>query len=363
MWHGPTGAFKDLAFVLFAQLINYFFKKQGKKGIALIGTLGDTGCSAIQAFKNATNVSTICLYPKHSISKLQRLQTTTTNSPNVLVFSCDTDSDEFDSVLMKVLADDKFAKEHNLTWVNSINVGRIICHTVHHIFTYLLMCPSCDQTVTFYIPSGALADSSSAYLAHCMGVPIKIVSVVNENDFFHNFFNSKSLIRPLRVVKTYSCAMDTVFPHNVERILYLLSKCDTSLVKRIMDKYYSTGRANVPDSLLEMATGSISSQKITQDKSFATAKYIWDTYQYVICPHTSLAVSAHEMFPVDGLSVCLATATPAKFREFLIHLDIPVPAHHSVDGLDEMKEIYKEMKQGENWEGILRAAIVKMSTS
>ena len=368
LWHGPTGAFKDLAFQPFARLVNYFLKKSNKKGIALIGTLGDTGCAAISAFKESDNAKVICLYPKYSISKLQRMQMTTVQSPNILNFSCETDTDDFDGVIVNAMKDKDLAGNCNLLWVNSPNVGRIVCHTVHHIYTYLQLCPSCDEEVVYYIPSGALADTTSAFQTSLMGTPIKIVSTVNENDFFHRVFNEKMLIRPLSVVKTYSCAMDTVFPHNVERVLHMLSGGDGGLIGSIMKDYYKEGRAVIPQSLLDAASagnGRLRSMRVEQEEAFEIAKSVWGEYGYQLCPHTAVAVAGKDKDrkrkdESGSLSVCLATATAAKFQEFLSHLSIPVPKHPCVEGLAEKEEVYSEMKKGEDWEQKLRQAIIDM---
>ena len=365
LWHGATGAFKDLAFVPFARFIDHFLRKRNKKGIALIGTLGDTGCAAISAFKELENTKVICLYPKYSVSKLQRLQMTTVKSPNILNISCETDTDNFDGIIVKLMRDREIASKYNLLWVNSPNVGRIVCHTVHHIYTYLQLCPSCDKTVTFYIPSGALADSASAYQTSLMGVPINVVSTVNENDFFFRLFNEKRLSRPLSVVKTYSCAMDTVFPHNVERILYLLSGRDGPLINSIMKEYYTNGCVAIPQSILDAAstgTSRIRSVRVGQDEGFAVAKRIWEEEGYQLCPHTAVALAGQDKDSSEAaaISICLATATAAKFQEFLHHLSIPVPVHPCVEGLEGKEEIYREMKKGEDWEQLLMKAINDM---
>ncbi|XP_041378736.1 threonine synthase-like 2 [Gigantopelta aegis] len=280
----------------------------------------------ISANGELRKVNLIVLYPKHSISTLQRLQMTTVQSPNIRTFSCDNASDSFDNMIIDIFNDQNFAKKHNMLWVNSPNVGRLVCHTVHHIYTYLKLCPSCDNDVTFYIPSGALVDSTSAYLSQCMGVPVKVVSVVNENDFFHKCLTQGYLYKPLNVINTPSCSMDTVFPHNIERILFLLAKGDATLVKSIMEDYHSKGVAKIPQTILDVASKGIHTERITQEEALTTAKMIWEKYHYIhICPHTAVGVAgatkADPSFSLT-LSVCLATATAAKFLILFISLEI-----------------------------------------
>ena len=365
MWHGPTGAFKDLAFAFFSRFVDHFLQKQGKKGTAIVGTLGDTGSAAIHSFKNSKNIRLIVLFPKHGVHKMQRLQMTTVQSPYLRLYACNCLSDDFDEPIMSVFADEEFAKRYTLLWCNGINVGRFIFQTIHYIYTYLQLCPKCDNNVTFYVPSGGFGNSAGGYQASCMGVPLKLVPIVNENDCFYTLLTEGLLQRPLEVINTHSCALDTLFPHNIERILFLLAKGDATLVKSIMEDYYSKGVAKIPQAILDVASKGIHTERITQEEALSTAKMIWEKYHYIICPHTAVGVAgatkADPSFS-STLSVCLATATAAKFPDF-VHLigdNVPIPSHPCVDNLKGMTEYYQEMNQGENWEDILRDTIVEL---
>jgi threonine synthase len=365
MWHGPTGAFKDLAFALLARFVDYFLTKQGKKGVALVGTLGDTGSAAIHAFKDMKNTRLIVLFPKDSCHRLQRLQMTTVQSPFLRLYACHCPSDEFDTPIMKAFSDKGFATSHNLIWLNGINTGRFICQTINYIYAYLQMSPDCTNKVTFYVPSGGFANAAGGYQAQCMGLPINIVSVVNENDSFHKFMQSGKWKRPMKVIATHSCALDTVFPHNVERILYMMSNGNGPLIKSIMDDYYSKGVAVLPQYLLDGAANSISSERVTQDEAFNTAKHIWDSYRYTLCPHSAVAVTALKKHMTTNSSdghtaICMATATGAKFEDFVkLFCDVKT-SHPCVEGLDGKKEAYHEFRNGQDWEDLLKQAISEL---
>ena len=368
LWHGPTGAFKDLAMTLFARLADHFLKVKNTRGVALVGTLGDTGSAAIHSFKETTNISLVILFPKDGCQRLQRLQMTTVQSPRLRMYACDCPSDEFDTAIMSVFADEEFSKSHNLLWLNGINTARFILQTVHYVYGYLQLCPSCDREVEFYIPSGGFANAAGGLQAQCIGLPIRIVPVVNENDAFYRCLETGRLERPLKVVKTFSCAMDTVFPHNVERVLYMLSGGDGGLIRSIMKDYYKEGHAVIPQSLLDAASagnGRLRSMRVEQEEAFEIAKSVWGAYGYQLCPHTAVGVAGKDKDrkrkdESGSLCVCLATATAAKFQEFLSHLSIPVPKHPCVEGLEEKEEVYSEMKKGEDWEQILKQAIIDM---
>ena len=120
---------------------------------------------------------------------------------------------------------------------------------------------------------------------------------------------------------------------------------DDTLFKSIMEDYHFKG--------------------VAQREALSTAKVIWEKYHYIICPHTAVGVAgATKADPSFSLtpSVCLATATAAKFPDF-VHLigdNVPIPSHPCVDNLEGMTEYYIEMNQGENWEDILRETIVEL---
>ena len=81
MWHGPTGALKDLSVNIFTSLIDHFVGVQGQKAVGVVGTLGDTGAAAIYNSTGRENLRLVVLFPQNGVSKLQRLSMTTVSSP------------------------------------------------------------------------------------------------------------------------------------------------------------------------------------------------------------------------------------------------------------------------------------------
>ena len=43
LWHGPTGAFKDLSLAVLARVVNLFLERRGQRSVVLVATSGDTG--------------------------------------------------------------------------------------------------------------------------------------------------------------------------------------------------------------------------------------------------------------------------------------------------------------------------------
>ena len=113
LWHGPTGAFKDLALSVVGRLADLFLRKQGKKATVLVGTSGDTGSASIHSVLGSQNVNIIVLYPRGRITCVKELQMTTVNAPNVKVYSLDGTSDHLDIPIKKLFAEYvKFAKKY-----------------------------------------------------------------------------------------------------------------------------------------------------------------------------------------------------------------------------------------------------------
>lgn len=358
MWHGPTGAFKDLALVVTGCLVDHFLQKRGKKAVAVVGTSGDTGSAAIQSVLPSKRVRIVVLYPKYRVTELQKRQMTTISSPNVQVFACDGTSDDLDAPIRQIFADRSFVSQHTLIGLNSINIGRVLFQAVHYIYAYLQLHPAVDSDLTFFVPTGALGNLTGGYLSHLMGLPVKFVAAVNENDIVHRSLSQGQLTLSDEVVQTYSSAMDIQFPYNIERLLYYMSDCSPAQVNSVMKQLETQGGSTIPPSVLQK-NDCIKTVMIPQSEATTVAAKFFTEFSYTMCPHTAVGVAAAErMAGKEGSNVvCLATATAAKFPEFLQQFDAPCPSHQGLEGIWEKPQHDKDMKAGEDWEAMLRRAI------
>ena len=356
MWHGPTGSFKDLALSPVGSLMDYFLSKRGQRAVALVGTSGDTGSAAIQCVAHTNNVRIIVLYPHNRVSELQKRQMTTISSPNVKVFACEGTSDDLDVPIRKVFADTSFVTRHNVLGLNSLNVGRVLVQAAHYIYAYLQVNPTVDQEVHFFVPTGALGNITSGYIARSMGLPIRFTAAVNENDIVHRSFSVGQMKLSDEIIKTHSCAMDIQFPYNIERLLYFLSDGDTALIKSIMTQIEEQSDSVIPSNVL-LKNDCIQTVVVKQDEAIAVARMIWKEHQYVLCPHSAIGVAAAQSQSASGKVVCCATATPAKFPEFVQLIGCSCPSHKGLEGILEKPEHDKVMRAGENWETLLKTAI------
>ena len=375
MWHGPTGAFKDLALTIVGRLVDHFLKKRKQTATALVATSGDTGSAAIHSVLGSKNVNIFVLYPRGRISRVQELQMTTVDAPNVTVYSIDGTSDDGDIPVKKLFADAEFVKKHNLVCLNSVNVGRVLIQAAHFAYSYLRVCPSVDREVLFCIPTGGMGNITGGYIAYMMGLPVRFLAGVNENDVVHRAF-ATGVLALSEMIQTHATAMDIQMPYNSERVFYFMSGGNSEVVKTVMEQFEKTSRCTLPADILGN-NKCISTMRVTSDDTLSTMEYAWKQHGYLLCPHTAIGMrvalnylgiqlsgkSESETAPKDDKDrihdvVVVATATAAKFPETVERVgSIPLPSVPAIAELYSKPEKKLFMEKGEDWEAILRQAI------
>ncbi|XP_078310780.1 threonine synthase-like 2 isoform X3 [Crassostrea virginica] len=294
LFHGPTWAFKDLALSCVGQFLPYFLSKRKKHINILVGTSGDTGSAAIEAVKGQKWIDIVVLLPRGRCSQIQELQMTTVMEDNVHVYRVDGSSDDLDIPIKLCFQDHAFTKRHNLSSINSINWARIMVQTVHYIYAYLQICPSCDSVVQIVIPTGACGNVTSGIVAKAMGVPIEFVCAVTQNDVVVRTVQTGKYTIADHVIQTLAPAMDIQIPYNMERIWYILNGGNTDVIKKLMTEFEETGSVAVPNDLTEAVQKVIVDTFVASDDVIRrTIKRTWDSDQYLLCPHTAVGVGYH----------------------------------------------------------------------
>ncbi|XP_065192424.1 threonine synthase-like 2 [Sycon ciliatum] len=371
VFHGPTGAFKDLALSVLGRCVDLVLSRRRRKVTILVGTSGDTGSAAIRSVCGSPWANIIVLYPDGMVSEIQRLQMTTVDAPNVHVYAVEGTSDDLDVPIRNVFRDLALVNEYGLCSINSINVGRVLFQCVHYIYFYLKVCgDDLERRLPVYIPTGAAGHITAGCIARRLtGLDIQLIACVNENDIMHRWLETGVFQVSSAVMPTSSNAMDIQVPYNIERLLFYLSDGDCALVKSLMDDLDKKGLFVTPPALRERASLFMTSRRVTEAERMSTMKEVSDRHSYVLCPHSAIAVKA-ALDDREGegcdlseshTCVCLATATPAKFMsavrkaEVTVHVQQPDSWSH----LKDSKERDKRMRKGEDWEAMLREAIKK----
>ncbi|XP_061180477.1 threonine synthase-like 2 [Saccostrea echinata] len=363
LFHGPTWAFKDLALSCVGKFLQYFLSKRKKHLNILVGTSGDTGSAAIESVRGQPWIDIVVLLPRGRCSQIQELQMTTVLDNNVHVYRVDGTSDDLDIPIKLCFQDHAFTKRHNLSSINSINWARIMVQTVHYIYAYLQMCPSCDDVVQIVVPTGACGNVTSGIIARKMGVPLEFVCAVTQNDVVARTVKTGDYRIADHVIPTLAPAMDIQIPYNMERIWYVVSGGDCASIKKLMKEFEETGSVTVPEEISDAVRKVIVDTFVASDDVVRkTMKSTWDTYEYLLCPHTAVGVGYHyyqmQRNPEDKkIRVVIATASVIKFEEALQSASIPYTRDPRVAQLFESKQKYKDLNKGEDWLQMLRDKI------
>ena len=318
LFHGPTFAFKDVALQFLGNLFEYILKKRGEKMNILGATSGDTGSAAIYGVKGKENINIFILYPKGKVSPVQEEQMTCVEEKNVFCLAVDGTFDDCQNIVKTIFSDLNFKKEYNLGAVNSINWARILAQICYYFYIYLKSVAFVGDHLNVAVPTGNFGNIFSAFLAKKMGLPIKhIILATNRNNILARTvrFGDYS---PEKVVQTASPSMDIQMPSNFERYLYYLNRQHPEKIAELMRELQANNELEFRGSLLGRIQKDFIAADATDAEIGAIIKKVYAMSDYIIDPHTACAVHAvYEMEMVDYSTVCLATASPAKFPEFI----------------------------------------------
>jgi threonine synthase len=303
---GPTASFKDFAAQMMARMFGRFLREDGKELTILTATSGDTGAAVAHAFHNISGVRVIVLFPANEVSESQR-KLMTTLKDNVRTVAIDGKFDDCQAMVKRAFADPDLA-HIPLSSANSINIGRLLPQSVYYFYAASRVA-SAGEPVVFSIPSGNFGDMMGAVVAREMGLPVKkIIASVNDNDAFPKFLASGHYekISPSR--NSLSNAMNVGHPSNLARLV--------AVYGGQMDE---TGKINKPPDLAAMRRD-IFSTSISDARTVAGVREVWDNFQLLLEPHGSVAWQGFQDWiaaePLgNSPAVIIETANPAKFPE------------------------------------------------
>ena len=344
LFHGPTGAFKDVALSVLPVLMAAAAKKLagGRKVLILTATSGDTGSAAMAGFADVPGVEIAVLFPNVGTSRVQRLQMTTPSAKNVHAIAIRGNFDDAQAAVKRLFADEAFRAEAEkagtlLSSANSINTGRL----VPQIGYYLLAAARLGQTFDVVVPSGNFGNILAAYYARMLGAPIrKFICASNVNDVLARFVATGVYDPGETFTVTNSPSMDIRKSSNVERLLWILNEGDSAEVARLMKDFAETGRYTLNAAATAKLKADFTGGVATPEETEAEMRRMREACGYVLDPHTAVAtaVARKRGLPLDGVPcVIAATATPYKFPETCQRafgadvLDNPPPAFAALE--------------------------------
>lgn len=319
LFHGPTQSFKDLALSLLPGLLSKAYKinKVDKTALVLVATSGDTGSAALHGFQNQKGCQIMVLYPKDGVSEIQMKQMETVDASNSLVLAIDGNFDHGQAKVKSLFNDPDFHKlcqDHqiNLTTANSINIGRLIPQIVYYFFAYLQLVRSqtieMGQVIDISVPTGNFGDILAGIYAKEMGLPIDLVICAsNENRVLTDFFQTGlyQAKRPFTV--SLSPSMDILVSSNLERYLYHISNHDSQLIQDLYQNLSNQGQFTWPLTF----PAYLKAASIDDNHTLQYIEEVFNTYKYLIDPHTAVAYGASQL--AQNHCLILSTASPYKF--------------------------------------------------
>ncbi len=333
LYHGKTSAFKDMALSILPNLLSVAMKKTGakEKVCILTATSGDTGKAALEGFKNVENTKIVVFYPKDGVSEIQEMQMCTQEGNNTYVFGINGNFDKAQSGVKEIFDDGDFAEEikvrgYKLSSANSINIGRLIPQIVYYVYGYGQLLKNGaikeGEKINISVPTGNFGNILAGYYAKKMGLPInKFICASNENKVLTDFINTGVYDIKREFFVTNTPSMDILISSNLERLLYDISDCDSSLVADLMEDLKENKEYELPDKFkgkLKEFYGGFATELETKNQ----VKKVYDKYKYLMDTHTAVAHKVYEDYRNESKdeipTLIISTASPYKFAENIL---------------------------------------------
>ena len=325
LFRGPTSAFKDVALSMLPQLLTASRNTcgAGKEIMILTATSGDTGKAALAGFADVPGVRICVFYPDGGVSKVQRAQMVTQEGSNVTVCAVRGNFDDAQTGVKNIFAACQ-GKDlpYALSSANSINIGRLAPQVMYYFKAYRDLLEAgtirMGDTVNFSVPTGNFGDILAGYLAKLLGLPVgMLICASNANNVLTDFIRTGTYDKRRPLLKTTSPSMDILVSSNLERLLYLMSGCDTGLVADLMAKLNSDGVYTVPETVKEAISREFYADFCDDACAAETIARVWSEQHYLCDPHTAAGWAVAENY-VEATGdkrpmVVLSTASPYKF--------------------------------------------------
>lgn len=338
LYHGPTSAFKDIALTILPQLITTAYKRNSNLKIYILtATSGDTGKAALSGFKDVDNVMISVFYPTNGVSNIQKLQMNTSEGANVDVCALKGNFDDCQKLVKEIYTDLEIKKICNenhiiLSSANSINIGRLIPQIVYYINSYInlvnLKKINLYDKINFVVPTGNFGDILAGFIAKLLGVPInKLICASNDNNVLTDFINTGIYNKNRELYKTISPSMDILVSSNLERLLFLLSNNNSSLINTYMNDLNKFGKYEISNEILNEIKKHFSAYYTHQKDCKNAIKKAFNNDKKLIDTHTAIAYDCLMKYKNDNQddkskNVILSTASPYKFsKDVLLSID------------------------------------------
>ncbi len=315
LYHGPTASFKDMALTILPYEIEYAKKINNinEETKIVVATSGDTGSATLSGFRNS-NASITVLYPNLGVSKLQEKQMLYYEGRNKAI-AINGNFDDSQRIVKEILL-----KNKNFSAANSINIGRLIPQIVYYFYAYIKLIKNnvvkLNEMINVSVPTGNFGNILAGFIAKNMGLPIKkLICAANENNVLTDFINTGIYDANRPFYKTHAPSMDILVSSNLERLIYYFSN-DVELVKKLYVDLEKNKRFELPLEFKEKLKD-FKSFYSTDQEILRTIKDEFETHNYLIDPHTAVALDAYKKSKESLHTLIVSTASPYKFIDVI----------------------------------------------
>ena len=325
LFRGPTSAFKDVALSMLPQLLTTAKDVCGQEReiMILTATSGDTGKAALAGFRDVPGVRITVFYPDGGVSAVQRAQMVTQEGNNVTVCAVRGNFDDAQTGVKNIFAACQGqTPNYSLSSANSINIGRLAPQVMYYFKAYRDLMDRGEiqlgDQVNYAVPTGNFGDILAGYLAKLLGLPVgMLICASTANNVLTDFITTGTYDKRRPLHKTTSPSMDILVSSNLERLLYLMSGCDTELVAGLMNDLNTQGCYSVPECMLQAIRKEFWAGCCGDEGAREIIGKVWKEHNYLCDPHTATGwAAAEEYIRQTGdqhAMVVLSTASPYKF--------------------------------------------------
>ena len=359
LWHGPTCAFKDMALQILPYFLTTSVKKINldKKIVILVATSGDTGKAALEGFKDVEGTSILVFYPEDGVSPMQKRQMKTQEGSNVGVCALKGNFDDCQTGVKKIFTDADVKKQLDdngmmFSSANSINWGRLVPQIVYYISSYAELVKDGEITlgekINIVVPTGNFGNILAAYYAKHMGIPVnKLICASNINNVLTDFINTGVYDRNRHFYPTVSPSMDILISSNLERLLYIMTGKNDTLISEWFGKLSAEGKYEVSDDVKAKLSEEFCAGFCDGEQTKATIHEIYEKYSYTCDTHTAVAVKVYEDYKKSTgdttKTIIASTASPYKFSAAVLEAiegkTSDISEYEKVDRIAELSDI------------------------
>ncbi len=359
LWHGPTCAFKDMALQILPYFLTTSAKKINldKKIVILVATSGDTGKAALEGFKDVEGTSILVFYPEDGVSPMQKRQMKTQEGENVGVCAIKGNFDDCQNGVKAIFTNEEVKAQLDANGLmfssaNSINWGRLVPQIVYYISSYAELVKDGEialgEKINIVVPTGNFGNILAAYYAKHMGVPVnKLICASNVNNVLTDFINTGVYDRNRQFYATVSPSMDILISSNLERLLYLMTDKNDTVIREWFGKLSSEGKYEVSDDVKAKLQEEFCAGFCDDAQTKEAIHAVYEKYSYTCDTHTAVALKVYNDYKAatgDATKTVIAsTASPYKFSaavlEALEGKTSDIDEYDKVDRIAELSKI------------------------